>query len=256
MHIPPLGVRSAASPARVLPIPAFRSAIRSAPPGCLSLVALGLLLLLPFLLANVLLGALGKLGLGPTSSLLAALCIFLGSAVNIPVVRVEQRRPVEYRPQRLLGLHRLLGQVVETRSYMVVAVNVGGCLVPTALAGYQGARLALHAPSVLPAALAVLVLNIAVCYYVARPVTNTGITMPALVPAVTAALGGLLLAPSWAPPVAFMAGVLGPVVGADLLHLDDIANLGTGMASIGGAGTFDGIVLSGLVATLLVPATF
>jgi uncharacterized membrane protein len=63
----------------------------------------------------------------------------------------------------------------------------------------------------------------------------------------------LLLAPDWAPPIAFSAGVLGPLIGADLLHLDDIAEIGTGMASIGGAGTFDGIVLSGLVATLLVP---
>ncbi|MCS4031868.1 putative membrane protein [Salinibacter ruber] len=55
------------------------------------------------------------------------------------------------------------------------------------------------------------------------------------------------------PPIAFAAGVLGPLIGADLLHLDDIAQLGAGMASIGGAGTFDGVVLSGLVATLLVP---
>jgi uncharacterized membrane protein len=84
-------------------------------------------------------------------------------------------------------------------------------------------------------------------------VPDVGITMPPLVPAGAAALCGLLLAPEWAPPIAFMAGVLGPLIGADFLHLDDIADLGTGMASLGGAGTFDGIVLSGLVATLLVP---
>jgi len=39
--------------------------------------------------------------------------------------------------------------------------------------------------------------------------------------------------------------------GADLLHMEEIEELGSGTASIGGAGTFDGIVLSGLVATLL-----
>jgi len=220
--------------------------MRSAPPGCLSLLVLGVLLLLPFLLANALLTALGKLGLGPTSSLLAALGIFLGSTVNIPVTRVEQRRPVEYRPHQLWGLHRLLSRPVQERTFTVIAVNVGGCLIPTALAGYQAARLALEAPSALPAALLALVLNVALCYYVARPVPNTGITMPPLVPAAAAALCGLLLAPDWAPPIAFMAGVLGPLIGADVLHLDDIADIGTGMASIGGAGTFDGIVLSGL----------
>jgi uncharacterized membrane protein len=230
--------------------------MRSAPPGCLSLLVLGLLLLLPFVLANALLAALGKLGLGPTSSVLALLGIFLGSTVNVPVARVEHEQPVEYRPNRLLGLHRLLARPVQRRSYTVIAVNVGGCLVPTALAGYQAARLALEAPSVLPAAGAALAINVAVCYYVATPVQNTGITMPPLVPAVAAALCGLLLAPAWAPPVAFLAGVLGPLIGADFFHLDEIADIGTGMASLGGAGTFDGIVLSGLVATLLVPGAF
>lgn len=227
--------------------------MRSTPPGCLSLLVLGLLLLLPFVLANAMLVALAKLGLGPTSSLLLALGIFLGSTINIPVTRVEHETMVEYVPNRLLGLHRLLSRPIQQRTYTVIAVNVGGCLIPTALAGYQGARLVLQAPSVLPAALAALAINVAVCYYVATPVANTGITMPPIVPAGAAALCGLLFAPEWAPPIAFMAGVLGPVIGADFLHLDDIVDVGTGMASIGGAGTFDGIVLSGLVATLLVP---
>jgi uncharacterized membrane protein len=227
--------------------------MRSVPPGCLSLLVLGGVLLLPFVLANVVFAALGKLGLGPTSSLLAALGMFAGSLVNIPVARVEHERTVEYLPNRVLGLHRLLSRPVQRRSYTVIAVNVGGCLVPTALAGYQAARIALEAPSVLPAAGGTLLINVAVCYYVARPVPDTGIAMPAFLPAGAAALCALLLAPAWAPPVAFTAGVLGPLLGADFLHLDDIADIGTGMASIGGAGTFDGIVLSGLVATLLVP---
>lgn len=227
--------------------------MRSVPPGCLSLLVLGGVLLLPFVLANVVFAALGKLGLGPTSSLLAALGMFAGSLVNIPVARVEHERTVEYLPNRVLGLHRLLSRPAQRRSYTVIAVNVGGCLVPTALAGYQAARIALEAPSVLPAAGGTLLINVAVCYYVARPVPDTGIAMPAFLPAGAAALCALLLAPAWAPPVAFTAGVLGPLLGADFLHLDDIADIGTGMASIGGAGTFDGIVLSGLVATLLVP---
>jgi uncharacterized membrane protein len=227
--------------------------MRSAPPGCLSLLILGLVLLLPFVLANALLAALGKLGLSPLGSFLAALGIFLGSTVNLPVARIEREELVEYLPNRLLGLHRIFSQPVRRRAYTVIAVNVGGCLVPTALAGYQGARLALEAPSVLPAAGAALIINVALCYYVARPVADVGITMPPLVPAGAAAVCGLVFAPEWAPPVAFMAGVLGPLIGADFLHLDEVAEMSTGMASLGGAGTFDGIVLSGLVATLLVP---
>lgn len=227
--------------------------MRSAPPGCLSLVGLGIIVLLPFLLANAMLAALGKLGLGPMSSLIAALAIFLGSAVNVPVTRIEREEVVEYTPYQLLGLSRLLSHPVKRRTYTVIAVNVGGCLVPAALAGYQGARLAIYAPSMLPAALGALVVNVALCYYLAKPVPDKGIALPALVPAGAAALCALVLAPEWAPPVAFMSGVLGPLIGADFLHLDDISTIGTGMASLGGAGTFDGIVLSGLVATLLVP---
>jgi uncharacterized membrane protein len=61
----------------------------------------------------------------------------------------------------------------------------------------------------------------------------------------------MLLAPDIAPPVAFVVGVTGPLVGADLLHLRDIHLTETGVVSIGGAGTFDGIVLSGVVAAYL-----
>jgi uncharacterized membrane protein len=45
--------------------------------------------------------------------------------------------------------------------------------------------------------------------------------------------------------------VLGPLIGSDLLHLRDIKALETEVASIGGAGTFDGIVLSEIVAAYL-----
>ena len=65
----------------------------------------------------------------------------------------------------------------------------------------------------------------------------------------------MLFAPAHAPPVAFVAGVAGPLIGADLLRLREIERMGTAVASIGGAGTFDGIVISGLVATLLAPAS-
>lgn len=75
--------------------------------------------------------------------------------------------------------------------------------------------------------------------------------MPGLFPALLAAVSALLLVPDQAPPVAFVAGVLSPLIGAGLPHLRDIGKITTGIASIGGAGTFDGIVLSGIVAAYL-----
>ena len=41
------------------------------------------------------------------------------------------------------------------------------------------------------------------------------------------------------------------MIGADLLNLDKIRGLGAPVVSIGGAGTFDGIFLTGIVAVLL-----
>jgi len=227
--------------------------MRTAPTGCLSLLVFGLVLLLPFVLANAFLTALTKLGLGPLSALLVALGIFVGGVINVPVTRIQQTELVEYQPSRLLGLHRLLGRPVQRRAYTVIAVNVGGCLVPTGLAGYQIGRMVLEAPGTLAAVGMAVAINVGLCYYFATPVPGQGIALQPLIPAGAAAISGLVLAPAWAPPIAFAAGVLGPLIGADLLHLDDIAELGTGIASIGGAGTFDGVVLSGLVATLLVP---
>jgi uncharacterized membrane protein len=93
--------------------------------------------------------------------------------------------------------------------------------------------------------------NVVVCFRIARPVPGLGITMPAFVPPLIAASFSLLLIPDFAPPVAFVAGVLGPLIGADLLHLKEVVRISPGVASIGGAGTFDGIVLSGLAASLL-----
>jgi uncharacterized membrane protein len=52
-------------------------------------------------------------------------------------------------------------------------------------------------------------------------------------------------------PIAFTAGVAGPLIGADLLHLKDLLRTPVGVMSIGGAGTFDGIVFSAVLAALL-----
>lgn len=46
-------------------------------------------------------------------------------------------------------------------------------------------------------------------------------------------------------------GVPSPLIDADPLHLRDIEKIATGIANIGGAGTFDGILLPGIVAAYL-----
>ena len=53
---------------------------------------------------------------------------------------------------------------------------------------------------------------------------------------------------------AYVAGVLGTLIGADLSNLHAIPKLGAPVASIGGAGTLDGVFLSGIMAVLLARA--
>jgi uncharacterized membrane protein len=222
------------------------------PVGCSPLLFfLFIIFLFPLILADVMATALGRLGLSPETSLLVVLGIFLGGAVNIPVKRIPRDQELEVAPFRVFGLNRFFPRAERRRKYTIIAVNLGGCVIPVMLAVYELMRLASASSSAFLFGLGGVALNVFVCYRTARPVQGLGIAMPALIPALIAALYAMLAGYEFAPQVAFVSGVLGPLIGADLLHLRDISRLSTGIASIGGAGTFDGIVISGLVATLL-----
>ena len=92
---------------------------------------------------------------------------------------------------------------------------------------------------------------------IAKPVRGLGITVPALIPPITAAICAILLQFSFNLPqgtvfvIAYTSGVLGTLIGADIANLDVISKLGAPVASIGGAGTFDGVFLSGIIAVLI-----
>lgn len=222
------------------------------PAGLLALiVALVALLLLPLLLADAMVGALLALGLSSRSALWLVFAIFIGSLFNVPVWRRSDAHVVDYRPQTLFGLERIAPRLVPVGTGQVVALNVGGCIVPALIVVYELLRLAAEGSAVLLPALGVIGVLVAVCHRLARPVAGFGILLPALVPGCLAALLAWVFAREHAPSVAFCAGVLGPLIGADVLHLRDVTRRSVGMLSIGGAGTFDGIVISGFLALLL-----
>lgn len=238
------------------PNPHFRKLIYRPELGCgLVVVTLIVLLLLPFLFLDLMQSALQKLHLGATFSLLVIVSIFLGGFVNIPLHRIE--RQVE----QLIPISRIrawMGWVPmgRKRNETILAVNVGGCLIPLALVIYQLFYIVPGPSWAIKAMIIAVAVNVAVCWWVARPVPGVGIVMPALTSPLVCVLAAWILLPdaSFAPiraSVAFTAGVLGPLIGADLLHLRDMKQVSASVLSIGGAGTFDGIVLSGLLAALL-----
>ncbi len=218
----------------------------------LSLIAfLVLLILLPLLFAQLMAASLVKLDLEPGTALLLMIGIIVGSGINIPIKRIDRKQTVPAHPLAIFGLGRMVPEMTRMRQQTIIAINVGGCLIPAALAVYEFLHLAKLGPGFLVAGIAAGFVSVVVCYLVARPVPGVGILIPGFVPALVAALLGLVLGGDQAAPVAFVAGTAGPLIGADLLHLREIEESAIGIASIGGAGTFDGIVLSGIIAAYL-----
>jgi len=222
------------------------------PPGCISLIFFFFLIaIMPFFLADVFISALAKLGLNPQQAVIAVIGIFAGSFVNIPIRRFKHEQTSGSEDMSMYGLSRSFFYNQNQPDTTVLAVNLGGCIIPCIIAFYQVDLLAKQGAYVLWMCLLAVVINIVVCQRMAKPIKNLGIALPSLIPSLVAVVSALLLAPQNAPSVAFVSGVLGPLVGADLLHLKEIKELKSGIASIGGAGTFDGIVISGILATLL-----
>lgn len=189
-------------------------------------------------------------GLSPTWVVVVLMSSLLGSLVDVPVGRIGAHAPrVEYWMVPLLRGTFLVPVTRRSRGVRV-AVNVGGAIVPTAVSAYLLARLDLWAP-----ALAAVVVVALVVHLAARPVHGQGIAVPMFLPALAATGAALLVNPeSGAPALAYVAGTLGTLVGGDLTHLGSVRRLGAESVSIGGAGTFDGIFLSGVLAVLLAAA--
>lgn len=220
-------------------------------PGFVILAALLLLFLAPLLFAQLMATGLGKLGLEPGTAALLVMGMIVGGFINIPLRRIVHDDGVDVHPFAAFGLSGFFPQLRRIRRDTIIAVNVGGCIIPVALAAYELAHLAAQGGQTFTSTIIATGINSAVCYYVARPIAGVGITMPGLLSPLVAAVLALILAPQEAPPLAFVAGVLGPLIGADLLHLRDFGSRVAGTVSIGGAGTFDGIVLSGILAAYL-----
>jgi uncharacterized membrane protein len=208
------------------------------------------LFVLGLLLAVVQVGALtlafDKLGLSASSAFLLLFASLFGSAVNLPLFTMAAERPAqELMPRHFRGLLRFPAQAFTGRT--LVAVNVGGCLIPLAFSLY----LLSHNPFPAWQVLAAVGTVTAISRFTSRPVPGLGIGMPVLVAPLSAALAALVINSEQSAPLAYIAGTLGVIIGADLLRLNDIRRLGAPFASIGGAGTFDGIFITGIVAVLL-----
>ena len=164
------------------------------PAGLITTICLLLLLILwPFILMDFMLIGLYKLGIPPLIGLGIIFCILLGSLINIPLKRIKtiSKVPTDLRP--LFGFNSWFPRQILQEKQLIIAVNVGGCVVPSVLALYQLARL-FSAEMILIPVIAVII-NVIICYRLSEIKVGVGILLPAYVPGVVAALCGLILTP-------------------------------------------------------------
>jgi uncharacterized membrane protein len=186
-----------------------------------------------------------KIGVPPRYMFAVMLATLIGSHFNIPVF--EMRVPPKPAPSEatVFGRTYVRPPVVE-RGATVVAINVGGALVPLLLSLYLFLKLRMRVRMLIGTAIVA-----AIVHALATIVPGVGIAVPMFLPPLAAVIVALALAFRQAPPLAYVAGSMGALIGADLMNLPKIAQLAAPVVSIGGAGTFDGVFLTGIIAGLL-----
>jgi uncharacterized membrane protein len=186
-----------------------------------------------------------NLGVSPSAAMWLLIATLIGSYFNIPVAVLPHEALQSDTVATFFGMQYTV-PMVDNLSGTVIAINVGGAVIPTAMSLYLLATRGLWLRGTIATAAVALILH-----WLANPVPGIGIAVPVFLPALATAIVALLLSRDHAAPLAYIAGSLGTLIGADLTNLDKVGGLGAPVASIGGAGTFDGIFLTGILAVLL-----
>jgi uncharacterized membrane protein len=204
-----------------------------------------LLALFIFLQLRLLRYAYMRIGLDSRVAMLVLLGSLLGSYVNIPVAQLPEAPIASDEIIDFFGMRYVVPGVTGW-SGTIIAVNVGGAVIPTLLSFFLLARNQIW----LLGGVGTVIVAVVV-HRLAYMVPGVGIAVPVVAPPLVTAVVAIVLSRRFAGPLAYISGSLGTLIGADLLNLDKLHGLGVPVASIGGAGTFDGIFMTGIVAVLL-----
>lgn len=131
-------------------------------------------LLLMCVMVDVMQVALRKLHLDPGWAALIVMGIFIGSLFNIPVRRFPRDELQPVVRGAIYGLGVWHPVVRHVRSETVLAVNVGGCVIPTAVALYELPFIVNGGLQPILALVIAVTVNVAVCYRFATLVDGVG----------------------------------------------------------------------------------
>ena len=190
-----------------------------------------------------------RLGVSSATALALLFASLIGSYFNIPLAELPGRQMLAGREFSFFGMQYVAPVVIDWPG-TIIAVNIGGAVIPTLMSFYLLLKNQLWLRGLAATAGVAMI-----CYFVAQPIPGVGIAEPVFVPALSTAIMALVLSRRRAAPLSYIGGSLGTLIGADLLNLDKVQGLGAPIASIGGAGTFDGIFLTGILAVLFASLT-
>jgi uncharacterized membrane protein len=186
-----------------------------------------------------------SLGVSHHAAMWLLFASLLGSYFNIPIAELRPEEVVSNRVIDFFGMRYEVPLVSDLRG-TIIAINVGGAVIPTLMSIYLLTKYQLWVKGLVATAIVALLIH-----WIASPVPGLGIAVPVFVPVIATAIVAMLMSRQHAAPLAYIGGSLGTLIGADLTNLDKVRGLGAPVASIGGAGTFDGIFLTGILAVLL-----
>ena len=209
-----------------------------------------LVVILVFLFVGVTEAVFERIGFSRAEFAAILALTFIGSFVNIPLKRITSRQPlVAYQEVRVFWVSYRIPQSFQREVSTLVTLNVGGALVPILVSSY----LLLTHFSLIGYILVATLVSSVIIHLMARKVKGVGIVTPALLPPLAAAIISIIIHPAaGAAVIAYIAGSMGALIGADLSNLGGTSELGAPVVSIGGAGTFDGVFLTGIIAVLIV----
>ncbi len=214
-------------------------------PSLFAILAAALGILLILVQIRVLRYTYMQLGVSSGTAFFLLFGSLLGSYVNIPIAKLGAETMVTEREVTYYGMRYIVPALTNSPE-VILAVNVGGAVIPTLLSIYLLSKNGLWIRGLIATAIIA-----AICHALAQPIRGVGIGLPIFVAPVAAAIVAMLVSWRYAAPLAYAGGSLGVLIGADLLNLDQLQGLGAPVLSIGGAGTFDGIFVTGMMAVLL-----
>lgn len=194
------------------------------------------------------------LGFPPLVVFSLLLLSYIGSGINIPLFTMESVYRTDYAlPLNFFGFRFAVPRFINQKT--LIAINFGGAVIPIVVS----ILLVVEDPSALPHLVLPLIAASVIINRNAKLVPGMGVTLPALFAPTLSVLLAVIFLPLTGGlihliPVVYITASMGSLIGADIMNLKKIPSLGSPMVSIGGAGTFDGVFMGGILAISLVGA--